>query len=88
MTNATQLYYDGKLMNTITVASQFSTMPNRRFDTAEQREEAARIQMQGWIQNANYDRTKFEIRHVKTPPIKLSPMVADIITRSRENLGT
>ncbi len=55
MADVTQLWYNGKLMNTINSSSKFKTMPNRRLDTPEQREEAARIQMQGWVQNASYD---------------------------------
>lgn len=87
MADCTQLWYDGRLMNEITSSSKFKTMPNIRLNTPEEREKAARIQMQGWIQNAGYDRTKFEIRHAKTKPVTLSKLTSDIIRNSREGIG-
>ena len=45
--DCTQLWYDGKLMNEITSASKFKTMPNINLSTPENREKAARIQMDG-----------------------------------------
>ena len=87
MADCTQLWYDGKLMNEITSSSKFKTMPNVRLNTPEEREAAARSLMQGWIQNASYDRTKFEIKHAKTKPIALSKMTEEIIRKSRENIG-
>lgn len=87
MADCTQLWYDGRLMNEITSSSKFKTMPNVRLNTPEEREKAARIQMQGWVQNAGYDRTKFRIEHGKTDPMVLSKMTSDIIARSREGIG-
>lgn len=88
MANATRLYYDGKLMNTITSTSKFKTMPNVKLDTPEDRENAARIQMQGWVQNAGYDPALFEIIHGKSNPLVFSKMTSDILARSREGFGT
>lgn len=84
--DCTQLWYDGKLMNEITSASKFKTMPNINLSTPENREKAARIQMDGWIHNAGYDRTKFKIVHTKTQPIVLSKMTQEIIRKSREKI--
>lgn len=86
--DCTQLWYDGKLMNEITSTSKFKTMLNINLITPENREKAARIQMDGWIHNAGYDRTKFKIVHTKTQPIVLSKMTQEIIRKSREKIGT
>lgn len=86
--DCTQLWYDGKLMNEITSTSKFKTMLNINLITPENREKAARIQMDGWIHNAGYDRTKFKIVHMKTQPIVLSKMTQEIIRKSREKIGT
>lgn len=88
MADATRLYYDGRLMLTITSTSKFKTMPGIKLDTPEQREEAALIQKQGWVQNASYDPAKFEIVHGKSDPVVFSKMTNDLIRKSRENLGT
>lgn len=88
MADATRLYYDGRLMLTITSTSKFKTMPGIKLDTAEDRENAALIQKQDWVQNASYDPAKFEIVHGKSDPVVFSEMTNDLIRKSRENLGT
>lgn len=88
MADATRLYYDGKLMLTITFTSKFKTMPGIKLDTAEDRKNAALIQKQGWVQNAGYDPTLFSIVHGKSDPVVFSKMTNDLIRKSRENLGT
>lgn len=87
MSDATFLRYEGRLMLTITSASKFKTM-NVPLETPEQREHAAKIQIDGWVSNGGYDRSQFTIEHGKTQPIRLSRMVDDILTRSRAELGT
>lgn len=86
--DCTQLWYDGKLMNEITSTSKFKTMPNRSFHTPELREQAARDQMDGWVTNAGYDRTKFEIVHTRTSPSEFSKETQRILKESREKIGT
>jgi len=87
MADCVRLYYDGKLMNTISSGSKFKTINNARTETPEQREAIARDLMQGWVQNAGYDLTKFRIEHGKTDPMVLSKMTSDVIARSREGIG-
>jgi hypothetical protein len=88
MADATRLYYDGRLMNTITSSSKFKTIPNAKVETAEQREEVARKLADGWVTNAGYEREKFKIEHGKSDPMVLSKMTSDIIAKSREGIGT
>ena len=88
MAEATRLYYDGRLMNTITVGSKFKTIPNAKVDTPEQREEVANNLANGWVTNAGYDRSLFKIEHGKADPVVLSSMTSEIIRKSRENIGT
>ena len=87
MADCVRLYYDGRLMNTISPGSKFKTIPNARTDTPEQREAIAKNLMEGWIQNAGYERGLFRIEHGKTDPMVLSKMTQDIIRKSRENIG-
>lgn len=84
MADATRLFYNGRLMLTITSSSLFRSMPGVPLQTAEQREKAAIIQKDGWVQNAGYDPKLFEIIHGKTEPMVLSKVTADIIERSRQ----
>jgi len=88
MADATRLYYDGRLMNTITSASKFKTIPRAKVDTPEQREAVAQNLADGWVANAGYDRSLFKIEHGKSDPMVLSKMTSDILHKSREGIGT
>ena len=86
MRDTTELYYNGQLLNTIDNTSTFKSIPNAKVETKEEREKVARSLADGWIQNAGYDPSRFEIRHGKTKPIQLSKMAEDILRKGRDVL--
>ena len=83
----TRLYYDGRLMNTITSSSTFRTIPRAKVSTPEEREVVANKLKDGWIQNAGYDPRLFSIEHGKKDSFVMSKMTDEIIRKSRENIG-
>lgn len=84
----TRLYYDGRLMNTITSGSTFRSIPRAKVSTPEEREAVANNLKDGWVHNAGYDPALFKIEHGPSDPMVLSKMTSDIIRKSRENIGT
>ena len=83
----TRLYYEGRLMNTITSGSTFRSIPRAKVSTPKEREAVANKLKDGWVQNASYDPLKFEIVHGKADPFVTSKMTDEIIRKSRENIG-
>jgi len=75
----TRLYYYGRLMNTIDYSSTFRSMPHAKVDTPEAREAVCQNLIQGWVQNANYESSKFRIEHGQSEPVVLSKMAQEMI---------
>lgn len=76
---ATRLYYQGRLMNTITPTSSFFSF-NAPADLYKQENQmkCAIILRDGWVHNAGHDINDFEILTGDEEPVKFSKMTHQV----------